>query len=89
VALAPGTVIAVESSSFVSGLDGIPEFSSSIGATLHYEDTTPADIVSGGTAAVPVKNLFQTDIVGLQMTLKAAWGMRNAKHVAIVSGVTW
>jgi hypothetical protein len=89
VALAAGTVVAVESSSFVSGLDGIPEFSTSKGATLHFEDTSPTDIVVGGTAAAPVKNLFQTDLIGLKMILRASWGMRNAKHVAIVENVTW
>jgi hypothetical protein len=90
VALAAGTVVAVESSSFVSGLDGLPEFSTSKGATLHYEDTSPTDIVSsGGAVAAPVKNLFQTDVIGLKMILRASWAMRNAKHVSIVEGVTW
>jgi hypothetical protein len=89
-ALAAGTVVAVESSSFVSGLDGIPQFSTSIGATLHMEDTTPTDIVpASGTPATPVKSLFQTDLIGLRMVLQAAWGLRNPAHVAIVSGVTW
>ena len=88
VALAPGTIVAVESSSFVSGLDGVPEFATSTGATLHMEDTTPADIASsGGTVAQPVKNLYQTDLIGLRMILRASWGMRNQKHVAVVSGV--
>jgi hypothetical protein len=53
------------------------------------EDTTPKDIVSGGVASVPVKSFFQIDVVGLRMVLRASWGMRNPKHVAIVSGVTW
>lgn len=89
VALAAGTVVAVEASSFVSGQDGIPEFSTSTGATLHEEDTTPTDIVSGGVPATPVKSLFQVDIIGLRMILRASWAMRNAKHVAIVTGVSW
>jgi hypothetical protein len=90
VALAPGTVVAVESSSFVSGLDGVPEFSSSVGATLHFEDTTPTDIVPpSGVPASPVKSLFQTDVVGLKMILRASWGMRNAKHVAWMQGTSW
>ena len=88
-ALPAGTVVAVEASSFVSGQDGLPEFSTSTGATLHFEDTAPADIVSGGVAAAPTKNLFQTDLIGLKMILRASWAMRNAKHVAIVSGVSW
>jgi hypothetical protein len=89
-ALPAGTVVAVESSSFVSGLDGIPDFSTSIGATLHMEDTAPADIVgAGGTVAVPVKNLFQEDLIGLKMILRASWGLRNPAHVAIMEGTSW
>jgi hypothetical protein len=90
VALAAGTVVAVESSSFVSGLDGIPEFSTSIGTTLHFENAAPTDITGGTPSpAVPVKSLFQTDVVGLRMILRASWGMRNPAHVAIVENVTW
>jgi hypothetical protein len=88
-ALPAKTVVAVEKSSFVSGLDGIPRFETATGATLHYEDTTPKDIVSGGTPATPVKSLFQVDVVALRMVLFAAWGMRNPAHVAIMSGVSW
>ncbi len=89
VALAKGTIIAVERSSFISGLAGLPEFSTSIGSTLHYETTTPTDIVTGGIVATPVKNLFQTDVVGLRMILRAAWAMRNPAHVAIMEGTSW
>jgi hypothetical protein len=89
VALPAGTVVAVEASSFVSGLDGLPEFDTSKGATLHMEDTTPTDIVVGGAPATPTKSLFQTDVTGLRMILRASWAMRNQKHVAIVSGVSW
>jgi HK97 family phage major capsid protein len=89
-ALAAGTVVAVESSSFVSGLDGVPEFSTSIGATLHYEDSVPVDIAGpSGTLAVPVRSLFQDDLIGLRMVLRATWGMRNPAHVAVMSGVSW
>jgi hypothetical protein len=87
-ALPSGTVVAVEASSFVSGQDGIPEFSTSKGATIHMEDTTPTDINDGAVAA-PVRSLFQTDVIGLKMILRASWAMRNQKHVAIVEGVTW
>jgi hypothetical protein len=89
VALPAGTVVAVESSSFVSGFDGIPEISTSKAALVHMEDTTPQDIVSGGVAASPEKSYFQTDLVDLRVILRAAWGMRNQKHVAIVQGVSW
>jgi hypothetical protein len=89
-ALPKGTVVAVEKSSFVSGLDGVPRFEIGTGATIHMESATPADIVSaGGVPAAPVKSLFQVDVVGLRMTLMAAWGMRNPAHVAIMSGTSW
>jgi hypothetical protein len=85
-ALPAGTVVAVESSSFVSGLDGIPEFSTSTGATIHMEDTSPVTDLMTGT---PVKSMFQTDVIALKMILRASWGMRNPAHVAVVSGCTW
>ena len=88
-ALPSGTVVAVEKSSFVSGLEGVPRFESSQNATYHYEDTTPQDIVSGGVSATPTKSLFQIDTVSLRVVLLAAWGMRNPAHVAIMSDVTW
>lgn len=88
-ALPAGTVVAVESSSFVSAVDAVPNFQVSTGVTIYQEDTAPADIVSGGTVATPVKSYFQTDFISLRMTLKASWGLRNPKHVSIVSGVSW
>src|SRR5262249_51985266 len=81
-ALVAGTVIMVEPSSFVSGLDAIPEFQTSNVALLHMEDASPAD---WGT---PMKSMFQADSFALKMILKAAWAMR-APHVAVVNGATW
>ena len=81
-ALANGTVIAVEASSFVSGFDTVPEFSTSNVALLHMEDTTPAD---WGT---PMKSMWQADSFALKMILKCAWAMR-APHVAWLQGATW
>jgi Phage capsid family len=89
-ALPAGTVCAVESSSLVSGLEGIPTFSTSTGATIHMEDTAPTDITGGTPSpATPVKSMFQTDVIALKMILRASWGMRNPAHVAVVSSVTW
>ena len=72
VALPAGTVVAVESSSFVSGLDGLPEFSTSTGATIHMESATPTDIATARVVATPVKNLFQTDLIGLKTFFRPA-----------------
>jgi HK97 family phage major capsid protein len=88
-ALAAGTVIMVEPSSFVSAFDATPEFDVVTAPLFHYEDTSPQDITGGTPSpAVPVRSLFQTDSIGLRMILKAAWGMR-APHIAVVNGATW
>jgi hypothetical protein len=68
----------------------VPRFEVGTGATIHMESATPADIVSpAGVPAAPTKSLFQIDVVGLRMTLMAAWGMRNPAHVAIVISYQW
>jgi len=88
-ALAAGTVAVVEIASFVSGFGSTVEFSTTKVSAVHLEADTPADIVSGGTAAVPVKSLFQTDAIGLRSTLWAAWGLRAAGHAQWIQGATW
>jgi hypothetical protein len=89
-ALPSGTVVAVERSSFVSGFDGLPRFSTADAVTVHMEDTAPKDIVgTTGAVATPVKSFFQVDVFGLKMILQASWVIRNPAHVAIVENVTW
>jgi len=83
-ALATGTVVVVEVASFVSGFSSVADFSVSRAGMVHLEDTTPGDF-----PAAPMKSLFQTDLIGLKMTLDAAWGMRAANHVAWLTGATW
>jgi hypothetical protein len=85
--LAEGTVLAIEPASLALTLND-PQFSVANVATVHQEDTTPLDIVSGGTVATPVKSMFQTDALALRMTLTANWGMR-APHVSYITGVGW
>jgi hypothetical protein len=84
-ALPKGTVAVLEVASFVSGFGSTAEFSVSKAGVVHMEDTTPTDI----TGATPVKSLFQLDLIGLKTTLRAAWGMRAANHVAWLTGATW
>lgn len=61
-------------------------------ATLHLEDTTPADIVSGPsgtpTPATPVKSMFQTDSLALRMIMMINWLMRRPV-VAWMTGTAW
>jgi hypothetical protein len=81
--LAAGTVIAVESSSFVSAFGAVPEFSVSPYAMLTFDDAAPPDFPGGN-----VKSTFQVDSVALKMLLHASFGMR-APHVAYLTGATW
>ena len=83
-ALATGTVVVVEVASFVSGFSSVADFSVSRAGMVHLEDTTPGDF-----PAAPMKSLFQTDLIGLKMTLDAGWGMRAANHAAWLTGATW
>jgi hypothetical protein len=84
--LADGTVLCIEPASFAITL-GEPEFSVATVATVHQEDTTPRDIVSG-TPATPVTSMWQTDALALRMLMPANWGMRTA-HVSYMTGVQW
>jgi hypothetical protein len=87
-ALPANTIIALEPSSFVSGFTSTPEFSTSTGAAMHEEDTTPAPIVGPAGTAAPVTSLFQTDAIGLKMILRAAFAMRGA-HIAWIQNTSW
>jgi hypothetical protein len=89
-ALTPGTLICVEARSLAATVvDSTPDFATAESAVLHYEDTTPADIVSGGTPATPTKSLFQTDGVALKMTISNISWMMRAAHVAWTQAVNW
>jgi Phage capsid family len=92
-ALPAKTVIAIEPSSFAS-IIGAPEFEVGTVATIHQEDTSPADVGSppGATGpnvvAAPIKSMFQVDAIALKMTLWGDWCMR-APHVAYMDAVGW
>ena len=87
-----GTVIAMDAADFVSVSGDGPRFEISDQATLHMEDTAPADITTAGTPAVasfPVKSMFQTDSLALRLILPVNWTIRRPGTVAWVAGVTW
>lgn len=87
-----GQVILVDAADFTSvGTEG-PRLEISDAATLHMEDTTPQDIVSGpsGTpvAATPVKSMWQTDSLALRLIMMNNWILRRPV-VAWMTGVQW
>ena len=76
--LAAGTLIGIEPSSLVCGIDPTPEFSVGTQPLLHFETATPTDITGGTPSpAVPLKSMFQTDSFALRMVLRIAFGMRR------------
>jgi HK97 family phage major capsid protein len=85
------TVILVDAADFVTmGADAV-RFEISDQATLHMEDTSPADLVSGspGVVATPQRSLFQTDSLALRMVFPVNWAMRRTGDVAWTQNVTW
>jgi hypothetical protein len=86
-ALANGTLICIEPESVAVALSDL-RFDVASGASLHMEDTTPGNIVSG-TPSTPVKSMFQTDLLALKLSLLGAdWGLR-ASHVSYMTGTSW
>ena len=61
-------------------------------ATLHLEDTAPAELVAAGSpgvVAAPQRSLFQTDSLALRMVMPLNWVKRRPGTVAWVQNVTW
>jgi hypothetical protein len=83
-AVAVGTVIMVEPTSFASAFAPTPQFEISSHAMMQFQDTPTSDPMAG----TPTKSIWQADTIAWRTTLRAAWGMR-APHVAVVNGVTW
>jgi len=83
-------VIALDAADFVTAGDEAPRFEVSDQATLHLEDTAPADITGGTPSpAVPVKSMFQTDSLALRLVWPLNWALRRTGMVTWVTGVTW
>lgn len=86
-----GRLIAIRTSDLATAMGDTPEFDISEQATIHLEDTTPLEIVSGTgpTTADPVRSLFQTATVGVRMLMDVSWGMRRAGMVRWIDGTSW
>ena len=91
-AIPAGQIIAIRADDFVTATGDVPEFETSNEATIHMEDTTPAQIGTAGTPAVvaaPVQSMFQTAQTAIRMLLDVSWAMRRAGMVQTIAGVTW
>lgn len=91
-AIEAGTVFFVDAADFFTATGDEPRFEVSDQATLHMEDTAPAQIVSGGgtpATASPVRSMFQTDSMALRMILPMNWAMRRTGVLTFTTATTW
>lgn len=84
-------LIALRNSDFATALGDAPEFDVSEQATVHMEDTTALEIVSGTgpTTADPVRSFYQTATVGVRMLMDVSWKMRRSGMVQWIDGTSW
>lgn len=72
------------------GNDYSPRIDVSDSATLHMEDTSALPVVDGaGVAAAPVRSLFQTDTIGIRLTMGLDWIVTRPNGVQVLTGVAW
>jgi HK97 family phage major capsid protein/HK97 family phage prohead protease len=88
-----GMIILVDAADFISLTGDDMRFDVSDQATIHMEDTTPLPIATGaqgsGVLATPTRSLWQTDSLGLRMTMDLNWALLRTGTVAWTSSVTW
>jgi len=86
-----GRLVALRNSDFYTAMGDGPEFDINETATVHMEDTTPLEIVSGTgpTTADPVRSFYQTATVGVRMLMDVSWVMGRPGMVAWVDGTTY
>lgn len=86
-----GRLIAIRNSDFYTATGDAPEFDINETATVHMEDTTPLEIVSGTgpTTADPVRSFYQTATVGVRMLMDVSWVMGRPGMVAWINGTSY
>jgi hypothetical protein len=86
--LAAGVVVAIASNALVSAVDPAPRFEIAKDTALHFDNSSPLDITTTAVAAT-VKNLFQSDLVGLRTIFELSWGLHDPAGLAWLGSVTW
>jgi HK97 family phage prohead protease/HK97 family phage major capsid protein len=84
-------LIAIRNSDFYTATGDAPEFDINETATVHMEDTTPLEIVSGTgpTTADPVRSFYQTATVGVRMLMDVSWVMGRPSMVQWINGTSY
>lgn len=85
-----GRLIALRNEDFATALGDMPQFEISNQATIHMEDTSPAEIVATGpTAAAPVRSFWQTDSAGIRMVMDISWKMARSGMVQWIDSTSY
>jgi hypothetical protein len=72
-----------------SGFRDEPVIETAAEVAPHFEDTTPAEIVSSpGAIASPVKSLYQSEVIGIRVRAWCAWAVAPG-GAQIVNNVIW
>jgi hypothetical protein len=87
-AIPSDTVIGVAPEALILGYDGSVQFDVSREVAVHYDDTAPLQIASGGTMASPIYSAFQQDLIVIRLRAKAAWTVQSG-GVAWAQTVKW
>src|SRR5262249_35517706 len=87
--IADGDVIGIVPRGLITGYDGSTTIEVSRASSIHFEDTTPAEIVSSpGAVAAPTKSAFQQDFLVLKVRGLCAWTVHTGA-IAHVTGAAW
>jgi hypothetical protein len=84
------SVIAVAPQGLASGYQGPPTIETSKETTVHWEDTTPLELVgtSPATVAAPSKSAFQSGLIVIKVRAECAWAAATGA-VQVVNNVNW
>lgn len=84
-------LVAIRNTDFATATGDVPEFEVSNQATIHMEDSAPAEIVSatGPTTANPVRSFWQTDSMGVRMVMDVSWKMARSGMVQFIDNTSY
>ena len=82
-------VFLMDAAEFASAMSG-PRFLGTDVASIHEESDAPLPLHDeAGVAAAPVRSLYQTNSLGLRLTLECDWAPLRDGAVVTLTGVAW
>lgn len=80
-------VLLADASQVILASELAPQIALSEDASLHMEDTSPADDIGGATS--PVASMFQMNAVAIRAITTLDWGARHGDCVQVLDTVAW